>query len=52
MGKGLANEGQFSRHGLLLVGHGTRNARGLAEFQSVARQVAELARTQNVKAAG
>jgi sirohydrochlorin cobaltochelatase len=43
VGKGLPNKGQFSRHGLLLVGHGTRNARGLAEFQSVARQVAELA---------
>ncbi|HZZ30122.1 MAG TPA: sirohydrochlorin chelatase [Pirellulales bacterium] len=31
------------KNGLLLVGHGTRNARGLNEFWTVARQVAELA---------
>ncbi len=37
-GPGLAQ-----RPGLLLVGHGTRDPRGLAEFQTIARQVAELA---------
>jgi sirohydrochlorin cobaltochelatase len=32
-----------AKRGLLLVGHGTRDQRGLAEFQAVAQQVAELA---------
>jgi sirohydrochlorin ferrochelatase len=34
---------QSLKNGLLLVGHGTRDARGLAEFEAVARQVAEMA---------
>jgi sirohydrochlorin cobaltochelatase len=35
--------GRGQRPGLLLVGHGTRDSRGLGEFQTIARQVAELA---------
>ncbi|HTQ38931.1 MAG TPA: sirohydrochlorin chelatase [Pirellulales bacterium] len=34
---------QTAKKGLLLVGHGTQNSNGLAEFWAVARQVAELA---------
>ncbi len=32
----------FPPHGLLLVGHGTRNELGLAEFHRLVRQVAEM----------
>jgi sirohydrochlorin cobaltochelatase len=38
-----------NRRGLLLVGHGTGDERGLAEFQSVAAQVAELATEYHVE---
>ena len=34
---------KLSRKGLLLVGHGTRDPAGLAEFREVAGKVAELA---------
>ena len=43
MCKGLPRPSQFAEHGLLLVGHGTRNLKGLGEFRTVAQQVAELA---------
>ena len=39
-----------TKRGLLLVGHGTRDERGLAEFQAIARQVAELAASTAVQA--
>jgi sirohydrochlorin cobaltochelatase len=43
-GLGLAKDGGLAQvAGLLLVGHGTRDARGLAEFQTIAWQVAGLA---------
>ncbi len=45
-GPGLAKGGGLEAArgaGLLLVGHGTRDARGLAEFQTIARRVAEVA---------
>jgi sirohydrochlorin cobaltochelatase len=39
----LGNRDSTSECGLLLVGHGTRDERGLAEFGDLARQVAALA---------
>ncbi len=50
-GLGLAKDGGLAQvAGLLLVGHGTRDARGLAEYQAIARQVAELADGFSVEA--
>jgi sirohydrochlorin cobaltochelatase len=40
---GFPPDAQSPKKGLLVVGHGTRNSHGLAEFGEVARQVAELA---------
>jgi sirohydrochlorin cobaltochelatase len=42
MFKAFPATAENSRPGLLMVGHGTRNESGLAEFQALARQVAEL----------
>lgn len=39
MGVALGNRDSISGCGLLLVGHGTRDERGLAEFHDLARQV-------------
>ena len=44
----LENLGSNRDCGLLLVGHGTRDQRGSAEFLAVARRVAELARNFRV----
>lgn len=43
MAVALGNRDSKSECGLLLVGHGTRDERGLAEFGEMARQVAALA---------
>jgi sirohydrochlorin cobaltochelatase len=40
---GLPRTSQIAEHGLLLVGHGTRNTKGLGEFRAVAKQVADQA---------
>ena len=37
---GLMFASHFPADGLLIVGHGTRNPAGLAEFQELARQIA------------
>jgi sirohydrochlorin cobaltochelatase len=39
---GFQSNTQVDRDGLLFVGHGTRNSQGLAEFQALSQQVAEL----------
>jgi sirohydrochlorin cobaltochelatase len=42
--KAFPDTGTNGRPGLLLVGHGTRNAAGLAEFFAFAQQVADIGR--------
>jgi sirohydrochlorin cobaltochelatase len=41
--------GADKRHGLLLVGHGTRDTRGLAEFHTLAKLVADTAHNFDVE---
>jgi len=50
MGVALGNRGSVGDCGLLLVGHGTRDERGLAEFHELARQVTALASGFQVEA--
>jgi sirohydrochlorin cobaltochelatase len=47
--KAFPDTGTNGRPGLLLVGHGTRNAAGLAEFFAIAQHVADIGRDFDVE---
>jgi sirohydrochlorin cobaltochelatase len=49
MDKAFPVAAENARAGLLLVGHGTRNPAGLAEFFAIARQVADMGREFEVE---